>query len=79
MENREERIRVKAYELWEAQGRPDDRAENHWAEAARLIDAEDRAKSASQTSHAAVDIAPSPQGDIHPAGGVVGSKRRGRS
>ena len=46
MQSREERIRAKAHELWEAEGRPGDRAENHWAEAERLIDAEDSRRGA---------------------------------
>ncbi len=76
VESREERIRAKAYELWEADGKPGDRDENHWADAERLIDEEDRAK---ETSHAGVDIAPSPDGDIHPAGLVgVGQRSGGR-
>ena len=68
MQSREDRIRAKAHELWEAEGRPGDRAENHWTEAERLIDAED--------SRRAIDIAPSPEGDIHPTGGTGFGGRR---
>lgn len=32
----EERIRDRAYRLWEAEGRPEGRAEAHWALASRL-------------------------------------------
>lgn len=37
---REDKIRRKAHELWERDGRPDGRAEDHWAEAEALIGAE---------------------------------------
>ncbi|MBK1660157.1 DUF2934 domain-containing protein [Paracraurococcus ruber] len=33
--DREQRIRIRAYHLWEAEGRPGDRAEAHWEEACR--------------------------------------------
>ncbi len=34
------RIREKAYAIWEREGRPDDRHEEHWARARREIEAE---------------------------------------
>jgi hypothetical protein len=37
---REERIRAIAYALWEEEGRPEGRAEEHWYRACELIDAE---------------------------------------
>jgi hypothetical protein len=36
----EERIRVLAYAIWEAEGRPDGKHLEHWAEARRLASAE---------------------------------------
>ena len=36
---REDRIRRRAYEIWEREGRPDGRASEHWYEAARELDA----------------------------------------
>ena len=36
----EERKRRIAYALWEEEGRPEDRAEAHWQEACRLVDAD---------------------------------------
>lgn len=41
MSNRKERIRAKAYEVWEEAGRPEGEETTHWAEAERRIDAED--------------------------------------
>jgi Protein of unknown function (DUF2934) len=37
----EQRIRERAYQLWEAEGRPEGRAEAHWALASRLEDQRD--------------------------------------
>lgn len=38
-----ERIRRRAYEIWEREGRPDGREREHWAMAAEEIEREDRA------------------------------------
>ncbi len=37
---REEQIRDRAYQLWEADGAPEDRAEDYWIQAEGQIDAE---------------------------------------
>ncbi len=39
--SREERIRERAYELWEQNGRTEGQAEEHWHQARREIGAED--------------------------------------
>jgi hypothetical protein len=39
--NRDERIRTRAYRLWEESGRPDGHAEEHWHRAAQDLDRED--------------------------------------
>ncbi|ALG70647.1 hypothetical protein VY88_06025 [Azospirillum thiophilum] len=36
------RVRERAYQLWEQEGRPDDRHLDHWAQAVRDIEEEDR-------------------------------------
>lgn len=41
MDDRDERIRRKAYELWEAAGRPEGRHEHHWVEAREIVALED--------------------------------------
>ena len=73
MINREERIRDKAQELWEQAGRPAHLPERHRVEAERLIDAEDGKagrkpadpkRKKPQEPARAVDIGPSPEGDI---------------
>ncbi|MBN8905656.1 MAG: DUF2934 domain-containing protein [Alphaproteobacteria bacterium] len=40
-EDREQRIRERAYSLWEEEGRPDGRGEEFWERARGLIDTED--------------------------------------
>lgn len=37
MTDDDERIRKEAHKLWEAEGRPDGRAERHWAEAKEIV------------------------------------------
>ncbi len=39
MADREERIRQRAHEIWEMEGRPDGRDQEHWERAHREIDA----------------------------------------
>ncbi|WEX10435.1 DUF2934 domain-containing protein [Chelativorans sp. AA-79] len=38
---REDRIRRRAYELWEQEGRPEGREWDHWVQAAREVEAEE--------------------------------------
>jgi len=72
MMSREDRIRAKAHELWEADGKPKGREQDHWAEAERLIDAEAREDERARQRGPGIDIAPSAEGnslgDIRPAG-----------
>jgi hypothetical protein len=41
--DREDRIRQRAHELWEAEGRPEGQADRHWSRAAEDLDREDAA------------------------------------
>ncbi|KAA0998579.1 DUF2934 domain-containing protein [Paraburkholderia panacisoli] len=41
--SREEKIRVRAYELWEKDGSPDGRADEYWEQAKAQIDEEETA------------------------------------
>jgi len=43
----DERVRVRAYQLWEKDGRPHGRNETYWEEALRQIQDQDRMKKAS--------------------------------
>ena len=57
MDNREEKIRVRAYEIWERQGRTGD-PEDHWHEAERELKAEDTTGTSKDRSEATVEEAP---------------------
>ncbi|MBP2315646.1 DUF2934 domain-containing protein [Azospirillum soli] len=48
--DREERIRRRAHEIWEREGRPEGQHDAHWARACAEIDDEDRAGEASATN-----------------------------
>ncbi|PEQ14569.1 hypothetical protein B2G71_03070 [Novosphingobium sp. PC22D] len=41
MSDKTDRIRQRAHEIWEREGKPDGRHEDHWAEASKQIEAED--------------------------------------
>ncbi len=45
IDDRHDRIRVRAHAIWEAQGRPHGADRQHWDQATREIDAEDTASS----------------------------------
>jgi hypothetical protein len=42
LDAREERIRARAHALWEADGKPEGRDREHWEQAAKLVDEEER-------------------------------------
>ena len=47
--SREEKIRVRAYELWEKDGSPEGRADEYWEQAQAQIDEEESAADESET------------------------------
>jgi hypothetical protein len=57
-EERAERIRKRAYQLWEQEGRPDGHADDHWDKAAELIAIEDNHAFALQPLPDANEIGP---------------------
>ncbi len=68
---RDKRIRARAYELWENDGRRDGDHERYWHEAAREIDAEGH-------SGVASDLQPGGMQPVGgPAGGVASIGRKG--
>lgn len=46
-EQRDDRVRERAYEIWESEGRPEAQSEAHWARACQEVDAEAGAGDAS--------------------------------
>jgi hypothetical protein len=59
---REQRIRERAYHLWEADGRPDGRDKEHWERAEELIGMEE---------HAGAGLLPNPMTQDEPIPGVT--------
>ena len=53
-DERERRIRERAHEIWEREGRPDGAQEEHWRRASEEIDAEDQAGSGSPAEEGGV-------------------------
>ena len=64
-EERNMRIRTRAHELWESEGRPDGREAEHWEQAEREISSSEKEQEASLgTPHSGLGSADSPlQGD----------------
>ncbi len=59
-ESRLEKVRRRAYDLWQQEGESHGRHEDHWAEAERQIDAEDTLAAEKSESPARVPVAPTP-------------------
>lgn len=76
MSDRETRIRERAHQLWEREGRPSGRELDHWEQASREIDAEDSAVATKAKAPRATRSAPSAGsvGGVKPAG----KKRTGK-
>jgi hypothetical protein len=55
--SREEMIRARAQAIWEAEGRPEGRAQDHWEQAERELSAEATGEGAPQANGAASDEA----------------------
>ncbi len=75
-QNRDERVRVRAHQLWEAEGQPHGRDAEHWRRAEEEIDAEQPA-----SSRAFADAADAPTGadlanDLDAASGAEPSTDR---
>src|SRR5689334_12089519 len=60
-DDRDQRIRDRAYQIWEREGRPEGRHDEHWRRAAEEIEAEARPKAATAAKPAAQQpAAPTP-------------------
>jgi hypothetical protein len=71
MDEREERIRVRAYEIWERQGRSGS-PEDHWLEAERQLKAEEEQQGARQDPFEATVEQASPVEALDPDTGNSG-------
>jgi hypothetical protein len=66
--DREEKIRLRAHEIWEREGRPAGRAELHWEQARREIEGE-AARSQSSKQRAGLSVVSSaPKSRAHKRG-----------
>ncbi|HTR10482.1 MAG TPA: DUF2934 domain-containing protein [Paraburkholderia sp.] len=82
-DEREERIRQRAYQLWQDDGAPDGKSDEYWSRAEKQIAAEYDAEGA--TSHIASDQAgkrrlagePLQENDAMPPNELARDKRRG--
>jgi len=70
IDDRQERIRLRAHRLWEDDGKPEGKEQEHWEQASREIEAE--AEESDRTSGAA-----SEQGPAQPIGGLSSSLQPG--
>lgn len=61
--DKDERIRLRAYELWQSEGCPQGRQDEHWARAALEIEDEDRAREAL----GAAPLSPPTEEDLEPS------------
>lgn len=68
----EERIRRRAHEIWEREGRPEGRHEDHWAQACREIAAEEGGPGGTASSSGMDQDSPSPP--QMPMSGVLGGQ-----
>ncbi len=78
----DDRIRRRAHAIWEREGRPDGRQQEHWAQARREIEAEERtappraAADASPTPAAPAPTAPDGGGTTPGGAAAVGAPRK---
>ena len=82
-EDREQRIRLRAYTIWEREGRPEGREQEHWEQARREIEAEDRAGAAPAREELLADVTllerdPGDGREPGNDGAATQPKRRGR-
>ena len=74
MDAREERIKARAHELWEADGKPEGRDREHWEQAAKLVDEEERAQARANSDPEAREGKPTDSND--PIGVTLAAMKR---
>lgn len=82
MDDVEERIRRRAYEIWEREGRPDGRDADHWRQAREEVLSDMPATQRTETEARVPETPPAevPTGDdpTQPAGNVGAGRQKGR-
>lgn len=66
-DNREDRVRQRAHEIWLREGQPDGQGGRHWIEAEGEIDAEDKAKKPKKVAAAKTPAKPAAKAPSKPA------------
>jgi hypothetical protein len=76
-ESKRERIAARAHEIWEAEGRPPDKAEEHWRRAEQEVAREERAEQMGGRSERppAPDVDTRPAPPVEAAPPLAGSER----
>jgi hypothetical protein len=71
-DDRDARLRIRAYEIWQERGSPDGRAVEHWLEAERQLRGEEPARSSDADTESTQSKPPAQeserQGDLAPRG-----------
>jgi len=70
--DREHKVRERAYQIWEREGRPEGREDEHWAQAEREIESEGAAGSSSGDAATNVTAADDPTRPASGPGGAEG-------
>jgi hypothetical protein len=73
---REQRIRAKAHALWEADGRPQGRDREHWEQAAKLVEEEERQAARTEADPVAAKDAGKSSPTNDPIGVTLGAMKR---
>jgi len=61
-DDREERIKARAYEIWQREGSPEGRENDHWKEAEQELDAENTGAGSALSEDAALNSSKSKTG-----------------
>lgn len=72
MSENEEKIRQRAYEIWEREGRPEGRGHEHWSQARREIDKYGAPEGAALDTEKAGSGRPAPEGSRPGTGDLAG-------
>jgi hypothetical protein len=76
LDAREERIRAKAHDLWEADGKPEGRDRDHWEQAAELVQEEERRAAQAEADPEAAKRDGDPASTDDPIGVTLAAMKR---
>jgi len=76
LDAREERIKAKAHELWEADGKPEGRDRDHWEQAVKLVDEDERREARVKNNPEAAERESKPSDGNDPIGITLATMQR---